>query len=313
MAGVLERKASQSALALALMRAVHDRCGDPLFRDPVAEKLLTPRERSGIIAVLWATLGHPGEPPGGDSIALYRALAASPAFGSIIVRARYAEECLELAMASHVRQYVLIGAGLDTFAFRRTNLARELRIFELDHRASQADKRARLARAGLSPAPHLVFVPVDLETHSVGEALAGSGFDAGAPAFFSWLGVTRYLSRAAIRATLASIAGVASAGSTLVFNYTDTDGRAEEDRGSIERRMDASVEAAGERVRTTFRPLEIARELGELGYQVLEDLDAGALRERYLRDRRDLRLRAAVRICLAAVSGRSGIQARQSD
>ena len=86
--------------------------------------------------------------------------------------------------------------------------------------------------------------------------------------------MTRYLSRAAILTTLASIAGAASAGSAIVFNYAETDTRANEDRVGIERRVDAAVEAVGERIRTSFRPAEIARELGELGYDLLEDLGA---------------------------------------
>ncbi len=125
----------------------------------------------------------------------------------VVVRSRFAEDCLEAAFERGVRQYVILGAGLDTFAWRQPAWASGLRIFEVDQAGSQQDKQDRVARAGLAAPPNLVFVPVDFETEPLGQCLSGAGVDLRAPVFFSWLGVTPYLDEAAIDDVLRVVAG----------------------------------------------------------------------------------------------------------
>jgi methyltransferase (TIGR00027 family) len=108
-------------------------------------------------------------------------------------RARLPEDIVERAVAEGIRQYVILGAGLDSFAYRRADLLDRLRVFEVDHPASQAWKQARLAELGIHHPTNLVFAPVDFETQTLRQGLEAAGFDFGAPAVFSWIGVTMYL------------------------------------------------------------------------------------------------------------------------
>ena len=105
-------------------------------------------------------------------------------------RSRYTEDSLEKAVEQGVKQYVILGAGFDTFAFRCPEILEKLQVYEVDHPATQAFKRSRLAEAGWELPPQLHFVPVDFEQESLAEALTRSSYDPQAPSFFSWLGVT---------------------------------------------------------------------------------------------------------------------------
>jgi methyltransferase (TIGR00027 family) len=132
-------------------------------------------------------------------------------------RSRFTEDQLALAAARGTAQYVILGAGLDSFACR-SELAGRLRVFEVDHPATQQRKRALLAAAGLAEPPTLTWVPVDFEKDELIASLTAAGLDPAAPAFVSWLGVTMYLTAEAIGATLASLGRLAP-GSELVTDY----------------------------------------------------------------------------------------------
>src|SRR5262249_37695588 len=120
-----------------------------------------------------------------------------------------------------VRQYVLLGAGFDSFILRQPAFAHDLDVFEIDHPASQAMKRRRLEECAVHVPPNVRFVPADLSAESLESVLARCGFSRATPAFFSWLGVTIYLSREANLATLRGIAASSAAGSEVVFTYID--------------------------------------------------------------------------------------------
>jgi methyltransferase (TIGR00027 family) len=134
----------------------------------------------------------------------------------MVARSRYAEDKLAAAAANGVRQYVVLGAGLDTFAYR--NPFRHVRVFEVDHPATQAWKRERLQTAGIAIPNELSFVAVDFERQKLDEELAAAGFAMSEPAFFSWLGVTPYLSREAFQGTLRFITAM-PAGSGVAFDF----------------------------------------------------------------------------------------------
>ena len=133
-----------------------------------------------------------------------------------VMRSRFAEDALASAVADGVRQYVVLGAGFDTFVYR--NPFPELRVFEVDHPATQATKRQRLAHSGIEIPSSLTFVPIDFTTTKLDDALRGAGFDETKPAFFSWLGVVPYLERPAIDATFRFIASLPKK-TSLVFDY----------------------------------------------------------------------------------------------
>src|SRR5262249_32483033 len=128
----------------------------------------------------------------------------------LVARSRCAEDALAHAVAAGVRKYVILGAGLDTFAYRNPYAAQALRVFEVDSPATQAWKRDLLRRTRIAEPASLTFVPVDFETQSLAEELRAAGFREAEPAFFSWLGVTMYLTRDAIFSTLSYVASCAA-------------------------------------------------------------------------------------------------------
>jgi len=175
---------------------------------------------------------------------------------------------------------VVLGAGLDTFAHRNPFADLGLRVFEVDHPATQGWKRRRLADAGLAPPASLTFAPVDFERQTLAAGLAAAGFDAQAPACFAWLGVVVYLTREAVDETLGFIASL-PAGSAVVFDYGEPiEAYAPEQRPYQARRAER-VAAIGEPWLTRFRPAELAAELRRLGFDDLEDLGPAAIARRY--------------------------------
>jgi methyltransferase (TIGR00027 family) len=197
----------------------------------------------------------------------------------IAARSRIAEDALGAAVARGVRQYVVLGSGLDTFALRNPHTAAGLTVFEVDHPATQAWKRERIAEAGLPTPPALTFTPIDFEHQTLADGLTQAGFDAASPAFFSWLGVVPYLSREAVFATLAFIAGVP--GGEVVLDYGDPPAALPpEQRKAYEQRA-ARVAALGEPWQTFFHPPDLARDLRALGFSEIEDLGPAEMSARY--------------------------------
>jgi methyltransferase (TIGR00027 family) len=203
----------------------------------------------------------------------------------IAARSRFAEDSFAAAIARGVDQYVLLGAGLDTFAYRAGADFPDIHVLEIDHPATQSWKRARLKEAGIVEPANLTFAPVNFEYETLAEGLARTSCDAARPVFFAWLGVTPYLSRDAIFATLEFVATANSPGSEIVFDYaepvTDAARRAGFDA------MAARVAAAGEPFRSFFKPALLADELRRIGFSDIEDLDATALNRRYFVGRAD--------------------------
>jgi methyltransferase (TIGR00027 family) len=138
---------------------------------------------------------------------------------SFAVRNRYAEDQLATAVASGTAQYVILGAGLDSFAYRCPDDFRGVQIFEVDHPSSQAWKRERLAELGIKTPPNLRYVSIDFESETLTARLDAGGVDRKAQAFFSWLGVTQYLTRDAVLKTLREIASATVAGSGIVATF----------------------------------------------------------------------------------------------
>jgi methyltransferase (TIGR00027 family) len=199
----------------------------------------------------------------------------------IAARSRFAEESLAAAVARGVRQYVLLGAGLDTFAHRNPFAAAGLRVFEVDHPATQGWKRERLAAAGLEPPASLSFAPTDFERQTLADGLAAAGFDFARPAVFAWLGVVIYLTRAAVLETLGFVAGL-PAPSEVVFDYGMPRSAHPPGEQAGHARREARVAAMGEPWITRFTPGELAAELAQLGFDELEDLGPADISRRFL-------------------------------
>jgi methyltransferase (TIGR00027 family) len=189
---------------------------------------------------------------------------------SVIWRARTTEDALEQAMARGVRQYAILGAGFDSFACRRGELLPELRVFELDHPATQAWKRESMAAIGVLEPAGLHFVPADLGAVSPHDALGASAWDFDRPGFFSWIAVTMYLRPDAVMATLRSVAAL-GAGTTIAFTYLQHEHLLHDD---AERRMLDLIRTAstkvGEPYHSYYSPVEIEDVARAAGFDIVE-------------------------------------------
>ena len=179
-----------------------------------------------------------------------------------------------------VRQLVVLGAGLDTFAYRNPHAEAGLAVFEVDHPATQAWKRQLLAGAGLAPPPSLTFAPVDFEQETLAGGLAAAGFDPARPAFFTWLGVVPYLTREAIFATLGFIAGLPG-GAEVVFDYAEPPSALTPAQAAAHAVRAERVAALGEPWLSYFTPGELHAELRGLGLGEIENLGPRGIAARY--------------------------------
>jgi len=265
-----EARPSRTAYMVAMRRAAHQIFDNPkVFDDPIALAILGPGAEQRLRS----------EPRFLNRLG--RAVRASMA-----ARSRYAEDQLARAIERGTRQYVILGAGLDTFAYRNPHPQPDLRVFEVDYPATQEWKRERLAAAGISAPPSLTFAPVNFEHQTLAEGLREAGFDASRPAFFSWLGVTMYLERETAMGTFRFIASCGR-GSGVTFDYIVPRETLNWTGQLILRAMERRVARAGEPFRTFFAPAELRDELGRMGFRAIEDLGGAELNERYFKNRAD--------------------------
>jgi methyltransferase (TIGR00027 family) len=196
-----------------------------------------------------------------------------------IARSRIAEDALAQAVERGNRQIVILGAGLDTFALRHPHGARQIRIYEVDHPATQAWKRQRLVEARLAPPPWLTLVPVDFERDDLGQKLLGAGFQRNSPAFFTWLGVVSYLTEEAIGSTLDFMASIPN--SEVVFDYIEPSEAFSDDMREWAIERAAQLEKIGERWVSRFEPAGIAALLRSHGFCDIEDIDFPEIASRF--------------------------------
>jgi len=276
---------SKTALRVALRRAAHQlHDKQPLvFEDPLAVPILGPEFREEL-----------NRTPSADKRPFSAALRAF-----MVSRARLAEDTLAVGVVQrNTRQYLVLGAGLDTFAYR--NPYPHVRVFEVDHPATQAWKLERLTAANIAVPPTAVHVPVDFEHQTLASQLLAAGFDPKLPTVTAWLGVVPYLTLEAFRDTT-ELLGSFAPGSAVVFDYSQPS----EALSPVERLMleslSSRVAQAGEPFRLFFTPDALETELKLAGLEVVEDLDGPALTQKLLAGRKDgLQLRGrAGRICVA--------------
>jgi methyltransferase (TIGR00027 family) len=222
-----------------------------------------------------------------DSAAAIRAIVPSPVFrrahAFLQVRSRYPEDRLA---QSPYEQYVALCAGLDSFAWRRPDLLRKLRFFEVDHPATQDWKRARASSLGLPIVPGHVFVPVDLDHSDLATALSQFGFDWSVPTLFSWVGATMYLEAAAIAATLAVVSRCAS-GSEIALSYNLTSEFMDESGRQFLHAITPKLADQNEPVRNGFSPTEVEALVSNAGLNLMDHPTSAQLTERYCAGRED--------------------------
>ena len=216
------------------------------------------------------------------------------------VRARLTEDVVERAVAAGTRQYAILGAGLDSFAYRRPDLLVRLRVFEVDHPASQAWKRERLAELGVSLPANLVFAPIDFETQSLRAGLLAAGFDFAASAVFSWIGVTMYLTLAAIEATLATVAACPP-DSRIVLTYNPPPSALQDQRLAMHSRMSRLAGEMREPWISFFTPAEAEALLRRCGFRKIDHFGPAEAIRTYFAGRTDVRLGMPQRLLVATV------------
>jgi methyltransferase (TIGR00027 family) len=254
---------SRTALGAAGLRAAHQVLdGAAIFEDPLALRIL-----------------------GADADALLReAEAESDPYRQrlrwfIAVRSRIADDALAAAITRGVRQLVVLGAGLDTTAYRALP-TQDLRIFEVDHPATQTWKRERLAEAGIALPAALTFVSVDFERATLAEGLAAAGFDFTQQTFFTWLGVVPYLTDDAIFSTLGYIAGLPG-GAHVVFDYVNPPDTMEPGRRAMHEALIARVAGLSEQLRNHFDSDALHARLKALGFREIEDFGWAEIAARF--------------------------------
>lgn len=264
-------RASRTASRVALRRASHQLIDRPLvFEDPLALKII----RSDAAEQLSA---NPARFERGMFSKYLRAFLA--------VRSRIAEDVIANAIGNGCRQIVVLGAGLDTYAFRQTRA--DVRVFEVDHPATQAWKRRRLADAAIEVPPTVTFVPVDFERQDLRESLTAAGLDASRPAIFSWLGVTPYLEEAAIWQTLKDIAAFSRTGGGVVFDYSIPPSSMGLVQRFLFRRVARRVAKAGEPFRSYFDPSALARGLAGIGFTQITNFGPEKINSQFFANRKD--------------------------
>ena len=267
-----ENCSSKTAQRVAMRRAAHQILDNPkIFDDPLALRVL------GLEA---ASAPNQNQNWLEDS-QLSRVLRAS-----LAARSRYAEDALHAAVRHGVGQYVVLGAGLDTFAYRNPYPQDALHVFEVDHPATQTWKRSLLKEAGISIPETLSFSPVDFETQTLADGLRRTGFDTSKGAFFSWLGVTMYLTNEAIRATLGFVASM-PAGSGIAFDYMLSPSLLSPPARKVLDGLAHRVAQAGEPFQTFFDPPSLKTTLRDIGFGHVEDIGPEDMDSRYFQGRTD--------------------------
>jgi methyltransferase (TIGR00027 family) len=252
---------SRTALIIARQRAAHQVLDHgSILDDPFAMKILREDEKD----VLQFANQHP-------LASIGRLFTAA--------RSRIAEDAVSKAVEKGVRQIVILGAGLDSFALRNSEVALEIRIYEVDHPATQAGKRERLAEAQIALPPWLIFVPVDFERDDLGEALVAAGFQQNMPAFFTWLGVVPYLTEDAIGRTLDFMSSIPN--SEVVFDYMEPPEAFSDELRQLEKQRTEQLKKMGERSVSRFEPAAIAAILRSRGFDAIDDISFEEIKSRF--------------------------------
>lgn len=284
---MIEGRPSRTALGAAMRRAAHQLLDHPpVFEDPCALPILGPEGAARVRR---------------EAVRPFARLRGRRLRAFLAARSRVAEDALSESYDRGVRQYVLLGAGLDTFSCRAGDRFPGLRIIEADHPDTQAWKRWQLREVGLRPSEALRFAPVDFTRDDLGAALALAGYDADRPAVFAWLGVSMYLEEEAVYRMLRWLAATAPGG-TAVFDYlASTDALPFWVRWRA-RRSERRVAAQGEPWRSRFDPVVLRSILRGFEFGSVVDLGADELRARFFATRRGgLRGGGTGRIVIATV------------
>lgn len=266
-----EGQPSATAQGTAMQRAAHQVFDDPrVLDDPIALRIIGPEN----VALLRSNPEWYQTP---------RSLGVR-AF--VVMRSRYAEDAVAEAAQRGIRQYVVLGAGLDTFAYRNPYAGR-VHVLEVDHPSTQARKRNRLREAGIEIPGSLTFAPINFESQTLADGLERAGLRTDEPAFFSWLGVVVYLTKPAVMQTLRFVASSMAPGSEIVFDFLLPNSLLSEPQRRSREASARRVAALGEPWLSFFEPPRLAAELEEMGFAHVEVFGPEQANQRYFENRTD--------------------------
>ena len=284
----MDKKSSITSLMSAFVRAYHaENAKNPIFSDTLAKRLITDSEYKAISDYICGGIDFFAPDKKNTfkdmeeelSYLVNTFLAPTP-----LARAAFCESALKTDMKSGTEQYVILGAGMDTFALRERELKYD--VFEVDHPLTQADKISRINKAGLEAPKKLHFVGVDFTKDDLKAKLIENGFDVNKKTFFSWLGVSMYLYRDDIEKMLAALPEISPEGSSLVFDYAGA-GLFLSEVPRV-RCMIEMAKAGGEPMKSSFDMLSMEMLLSEYGFLAYEHIDTKEIEKRYFGDRADM-------------------------
>jgi methyltransferase (TIGR00027 family) len=277
---------SMTALVSAFGRAYHNENDSPvIFRDDIARWLMTDDEYKQIARYMAGGLSFFASEKAkelSDPAEALRYVVQTQIAPAPLARVRYCEDMLKSAIRDGVEQYVILGAGMDTYAYRAGS---GIRIFEVDHPGTQGFKRQKIADAGITAPDNLRYVPADFTKDNLATAFANVGFDTTARSFFSLLGVFYYLTKEHLQALLAVIADLVPHGSSIVFDYAD-ENLLSSDVKRVQN-MVATAEASGEPMKSCFYYAELEKLLEESGWLIYEHLSPTEIEARCFMGRDD--------------------------
>lgn len=282
-------KTSITALMSAFGRAYHTQNVEhPIFADTKVRELMTDEEYSMIANYILSGVDF-FAPDKKDSFAnseeALKYLVNTQIAPTPLARAAFCEDALKTSTQTGAEQYVILGAGLDTFAFREQEFLKRYEVFELDHPLTQKDKKERIRRAGWALPDKLHFVPIDFTKDELGEKLIESGFKPEKKSFFSWLGVCMYLEQNAIEKVLQNLSTLAADGSDLIFDYAD-DGLFQAEERRVQNML-AMAKAGGEEMKSCFDQMSLELMLSSYHFLTYEHLSRREIQNRFFSERND--------------------------
>ena len=284
-----DNQSSMTALISSFGRAYHNENDTPIiFSDPIARQLMTDDEYKQIAGYMiggidfFAPEKKEELTDRGEALKwiVQTQIAPTP-----LARARYCEDMLENAIRIGAEQYVILGAGMDTFAYRNDETLSRIKVFELDHPDTQMFKKQKIQQAGCSVHDNLQYVPIDFTKDNLANELEKAGFDRSKRTFFSWLGVSYYLTKEQILNTLQAISAISPKGSSIVFDYADENLFTSDIRRV--QNMIAMAKAGGEPMQSCFSYEELERLLEETNLLLYEHLSTENIEERFFTGRSD--------------------------
>ncbi|WP_042349285.1 class I SAM-dependent methyltransferase [Bacillus massiliigorillae] len=284
-------KESLTALVSCFARGYHAlQSKNPIFNDTLALSLIKEDEQE-LIATNWANAYHFFHPePSNAPLTTDEKLSwvmNTQCIPQLVSRSRYAEDQLISAIKRGIKQYVILGAGMDTFAYRQENLPEDFMIYEVDHPATQQFKQQRLKEMGILIPENVKFVPVDFTHRSLQHELMKHGFNKDAFSYFSILGVVMYLNKPDFFKLLSTIAEIAPNGSSVVFDYLDNDAFNDDCASDKIMKMRQITAATGEHIITGFDPLTLDIELQNSQMLLYENLSPEQIEDMFFSTRED--------------------------